>query len=42
MSAPSLTRAQSWALVLAALAAWVVPGTVAWLVWPRVPAERAG
>jgi len=28
--------------VLVALAAWVVPGTVAWLVWPRVPAVRAG
>lgn len=28
--------------VLVALAAWVVPGTVAWLLWPRVPPARAG
>ena len=28
--------------VLVALAAWVVPGTVAWLAWPRVPPVRAG
>lgn len=27
--------------VLLALAAWVVPGTLAWLVWPRVPPVRA-
>lgn len=27
--------------VLAALALWAVPGTLAWLVWPRVPPVRA-
>lgn len=26
--------------VLLVLAAWVVPGTLAWLLWPRVPAVR--
>lgn len=26
---------------LVVLAAWVVPGALAWLVWPRVPAVRA-
>jgi ACS family hexuronate transporter-like MFS transporter len=28
--------------VLAALALWAVPGTLAWLVWPRVPPVRGG